>query len=48
MDNEEVDRATDQRIYDRYETYELYTAYYANVRKLRSRDGSRFSVTQTS
>ena len=33
VDNEEVDRATDQRIYDRYETYELYTAYYANVRK---------------
>src|SRR5215213_9834982 len=27
------DEATDQRIYDRYETYDLYTAYYANVRK---------------
>src|SRR5919107_1491175 len=33
VDNEEVDRATDQRIYDRYETYDLYAAYYANVRK---------------
>jgi histidinol-phosphatase (PHP family) len=30
---EEVDRATDQGIYDRYETYDLYEAYYANVRK---------------
>src|ERR671939_1134011 len=33
VDNEEVDRATDQRIYDRYETYDLYATYYANVRK---------------
>ena len=33
VDNEEVDRATDQRIYDKYETYDLYAAYYANVRK---------------
>ena len=33
VDSEEVDRATDQRIYDRYETYDLYAAYYANVRK---------------
>src|SRR5215203_1263032 len=33
MDNDEVDRATNQRIYDRYETYDLYAAYYANVRK---------------
>jgi histidinol-phosphatase (PHP family) len=33
VDNEEVDRATDQRIYDRYEAYDLYAAYYANVRK---------------
>src|SRR4029450_10667475 len=33
VDNEEVDRATDQRIYDRYDTYDLYAAYYANVRK---------------
>jgi histidinol-phosphatase (PHP family) len=33
VDNEEVDRATDQRIYDRYEIYDLYSAYYANVRK---------------
>ena len=33
VDNEEIDRATDQRIYDRYETYDLYAAYYANVRE---------------
>ena len=33
VDEEEVDRASDQRIYERYETYELYEAYYANVRK---------------
>jgi histidinol-phosphatase (PHP family) len=33
VDNEEIDRATDQRIYDRYDTYELYAAYYANVRE---------------
>ena len=33
VDDEEVDRATDQRIYDRYETYDLYEAYYANVRE---------------
>src|ERR687898_2304555 len=33
VDDEEVDRDTDQRIYDRYETYDLYAAYYANVRK---------------
>src|ERR687893_2917378 len=33
VDNEEVDRASNQRIYDRYETYDLYAAYYANVRK---------------
>ncbi len=33
VDNEEIDRATDQGIYDRYETYDLYAAYYANVRK---------------
>src|SRR5215204_3764426 len=33
VDNEEVDRITDQRIYDKYETYDLYAAYYANVRK---------------
>jgi len=32
VEGEEVDRATDQRIYDRYETYDLYEAYYANVR----------------
>src|SRR5215210_4909152 len=33
VNNAEVDRATDQMIYDRYETYDLYAAYYANVRK---------------
>ena len=33
VDKEEIDRATNQRIYDRYETYDLYAAYYANVRK---------------
>ena len=33
VNGEEVDRATDQRIYDRYETYDLYAAYYANVRE---------------
>jgi histidinol-phosphatase (PHP family) len=33
VDNEEVDRATDQGIYDRYDTYDLYAAYYANVCK---------------
>jgi histidinol-phosphatase (PHP family) len=30
---EEVDRATDQSIYERWDTYDLYDAYYANVRK---------------
>src|SRR5918992_2935235 len=29
VDKEEVDRASDQRIYERYETYDLYEAYYA-------------------
>jgi histidinol-phosphatase (PHP family) len=33
VDEEEVDRASDQTIYERYETYDLYEAYYANVRK---------------
>ena len=33
VDNEEVDRQTDQRIYEKYETYDLYDAYYANVRE---------------
>src|SRR5215203_4188977 len=33
VQGEEIDRATDQGIYDRYETYDLYAAYYANVRK---------------
>lgn len=30
---EEVDRATDLSVYDKYEPYELYEAYYENVRK---------------
>jgi histidinol-phosphatase (PHP family) len=33
VDDEEIDRATNQGIYNRYETYDLYAAYYANVRK---------------
>jgi histidinol-phosphatase (PHP family) len=33
VDGEEVDRQTDQRIYETYETYELYDAYYSNVRE---------------
>ena len=33
VDEEEVDRASDQTIYERYEAYALYEAYYANVRK---------------
>ena len=33
VDEEEVDRASDQAIYERYETHDLYEAYYANVRK---------------
>jgi histidinol-phosphatase (PHP family) len=32
VDGEEVDRATDQTIYERWETYDLYEAYYANLR----------------
>src|SRR3712207_3343379 len=30
---EEVDRAADQSIYEKWDTYDLYDAYYANVRK---------------
>ena len=33
VDGDEVDRATDQSVYERYETYELYAAYYRNVRE---------------
>jgi histidinol-phosphatase (PHP family) len=33
VDGEEVDRATDQEIYERWDTYDLYEAYYANVRE---------------
>ena len=33
VDGEEVDRATDQTIYERWDTYDLYDAYYANVRE---------------
>ncbi len=32
VDGDEVDRATDQSVYERYEAYDLYAAYYANVR----------------
>jgi len=32
VDGEEVDRATDQTIYEKWDTYDLYEAYYANVR----------------
>jgi histidinol-phosphatase (PHP family) len=32
VEGEEIDRATDKRIYERYETYDLYEAYYTNVR----------------
>ena len=33
VEGEEVDRASDQEIYERWDTYDLYDAYYANVRK---------------
>jgi histidinol-phosphatase (PHP family) len=33
VDGDEVDRATDQSIYERYDAYELYAAYYRNVRE---------------
>lgn len=33
VDGDEIDRATDQGVYERYETYELYAAYYRNVRE---------------
>lgn len=33
VDGDEVDRATDQSIYERYDTYDLYAAYYRNVRE---------------
>ena len=33
VDGDEVDRASDQSIYERYEAYELYAAYYRNVRE---------------
>ena len=33
VDGDEVDRATDQSVYERYEAYELYAAYYHNVRE---------------
>lgn len=32
VNGEEVDRQTDMRIYEQYETYDLYAAYYKNVR----------------
>lgn len=33
VDKREVDRATDQSIYEEYGTYELYEAYFRNVRE---------------
>ena len=33
VDGEEVDRVTDQTIYEKWDTYRLYEAYYANVRE---------------
>ncbi len=33
VDGEEVDRASDQEVYERWDTYDLYNAYYANVRE---------------
>ena len=33
VEGEEVDRATDQTVYERWDTYDLYDAYYANVRE---------------
>jgi histidinol-phosphatase (PHP family) len=33
VDGEEVDRASDQEVYEKWDTYDLYDAYYANVRK---------------
>ena len=33
VEGEEVDRATDQSVYERWDTYDLYEAYYANVRE---------------
>ncbi|CAA9479301.1 MAG: Histidinol-phosphatase [uncultured Rubrobacteraceae bacterium] len=33
VDGDEVDRATDQSVYERYEAYDLYAAYYRNVRE---------------
>ena len=33
VEGEEVDRATEQTVYERWDTYDLYDAYYANVRE---------------
>jgi histidinol-phosphatase (PHP family) len=33
VDGEEVDRASDQEVYERWDTYDLYDAYYENVRE---------------
>jgi len=33
VDGEEVDRVTDQTIYEKWDTYRLYEEYYANVRE---------------
>ena len=33
VDGDEIDRASDQSVYDRFDTFDLYAAYYANVRQ---------------
>ncbi len=33
VDGDEIDRATDQSVYERFDTFDLYAAYYANVRR---------------
>jgi histidinol-phosphatase (PHP family) len=33
VEGEEVDRATDQTVYERWDTYDLYDRYYTNVRE---------------
>ena len=33
VDGDEIDRASDQSVYERYDTFDLYAAYYRNVRE---------------
>ena len=33
VEEEEVDRASDQEVYEKWDTYDLYDAYFANVRE---------------